>query len=153
MSESPWLNEDPASLQVSEGALVKALTEQERAGVKVEAEHADVYDFFAALLKKNGLKMPLTRKEFFLKIVRGHTREIGDYYLPWLKRMEEEAKAAGKKKAKVDEAKVEEWVSKHEAPEDEEFHAFAEKSGWDKHEAEEAVYRLAHRLLAGKKEG
>lgn len=49
-------------------------------GRKIEREHTDVYVLLETYLEKNGLEMPLSRKEFFEMIAKSHIKEVKDYY-------------------------------------------------------------------------
>lgn len=61
-------------------ASFKMAGDQLEKGRKVEQEHTDVYVLLETFLEKNGLKMPLSRKEFFEMIAKSHIKEVRDYY-------------------------------------------------------------------------
>lgn len=60
-------------------------------GIKVEAEHSDLLEFFRSYLKRNNLKMPLSDRDFFKMIAEAHIGEIPNYY-DYMETMEKNAK-------------------------------------------------------------
>jgi len=60
------------------------------AGIKIESEHKDVYNFFKSFCDKHNLEMPITDTEMYKMIAKSHLKEISDYYTR-LKKMEKEA--------------------------------------------------------------
>jgi hypothetical protein len=49
-------------------------------GIKVEKEHQDVYTLFEKYLKEKGVKMPISKDNFFKMIAKAHLKELSDYY-------------------------------------------------------------------------
>ena len=68
-----------------------------KAGIKIEAEHKDVYEFFKNEFQKMGRTIPITEIELYEMIAKAHLKEISDYYTR-LKKMEIECKKAKEKK-------------------------------------------------------
>lgn len=61
------------------------------AGREVEKEHQATYEYMKYTLESTG-KLP-TPDKFFSSIAKDHISEIDDYYIPWLRDMETNAKA------------------------------------------------------------
>ena len=49
-------------------------------GIEIESEHEDVYNYFEKYLKKNKIKMPISKKDFFGMIAKVHIKEDSKYY-------------------------------------------------------------------------
>jgi hypothetical protein len=49
-------------------------------GKKDEKEHLDVYETFATVLKRKGLKSPMTKDQFAVSIAKAHLKEDPKYY-------------------------------------------------------------------------
>lgn len=49
-------------------------------GIDVEKEHKDLYELFCKFFKKLGIKMPITKEEFYKTIAKAHLKELPDYY-------------------------------------------------------------------------
>jgi hypothetical protein len=71
--------------------LTEEINNELEMGIKVEAEHQDLYNFFSNFCKANNLRMPLTEERFYELIAKAHLREIKNYYT-LLQQMENSAK-------------------------------------------------------------
>lgn len=57
-------------------------------GIKIEKEHRDLYLNLKKRLAENGMKMPMSEKEFYTFIAKKHLKEDEDYYNLLLKYIE-----------------------------------------------------------------
>jgi hypothetical protein len=80
-SDGAMLNEETE--EPAEKKEDKAKTDEEiehEIGMKVEKEHADVYDLFKKFIEKNNLEMPITKDEYYDMVIKAHTKESKTYY-------------------------------------------------------------------------